>query len=221
MDFEKALKVCLFVGDAVYIQLFSWHLSPLGSSRPPLDMFLGLCTSGQCGILAERVVKERNCSPTGLGFRGSSHPSLPTIERWNRKWLSGRMVALAWSHHNITLHVTQPAYISISNTWGKSKAKIVAHREFLRGGISFTCFTFLANSCRQFAWNTWRWVFRERSPNFQLWKKGLRVIWMALSLLAYRTVAVFARDLNMNTYSLIPHLLPSHANYCILRSDTK
>lgn len=64
-------------------------------------------------------------------------------------------------------------------------------------------------------------MVRERSDNFHLWEKGLRITWIALTVLAYMTVALFAQDLKKNTYSLISHLLPSHANYYILRSATK
>lgn len=66
----------------------------------PLDSFLDECTSAQCGILLERLVKERNCSPKGLGFgrggvEGSTIPPIHTLEKWRRKWLSGRNVQRA------------------------------------------------------------------------------------------------------------------------------
>lgn len=53
------------------------------------------CTLCQCGVLLERLVRERNCSPKGLGFgrgglEGSTIPSIHTLEKWNRKRLSGR-----------------------------------------------------------------------------------------------------------------------------------
>lgn len=54
---------------------------------------------------------------------------------------------------------------------------------------------------------------QRRKNNFQLWKKGLRVLWISLSLVAHMTVALFGQGLRMNSYSLIPHLLSSHANY--------
>lgn len=63
-------------------------------------------------------------------------------------------------------------------------------------------------------------MVRERSDNFQLWGKGLRIIWITLTVLGYRTVGLFAQDMK-NTYPLISYLLPSHANYYILRSATK
>lgn len=56
----------------------------------PLASFLDVCTSGQCDILLERLVKERNCSPKGLGFgrggaEGSTIPSIHTLVKWSRK----------------------------------------------------------------------------------------------------------------------------------------
>lgn len=58
------------------------------------------------------------------------------------------MITLASSHHNTTLPIGEPVCIPVSNTWGKNKANIVAHRDFFwgRGVLSHILFTFLAKS---------------------------------------------------------------------------
>ena len=91
------------------------------------------------------------------------------------------MIGLA-SHH-ILLHVPQAAYIPVSNTWGQNKGDTVPHRDFLGGFFHIFHSHFLLNLFLQFAENTWGWVFRESSDNFQLWEKGLRIVGMSLSLL--------------------------------------
>lgn len=114
------------------------------------------------------------------------------------------MIALASSYHSIPLHVAQPACIPVSYTWEENTANIFAHRDFFGGCGSFTYFTYTF---------TWSWVFRDRSPHFQSWKKSLSYLGMSLSLLACMTVTLFTQDLKLNTYSLILHLLPTHVNY--------
>ena len=95
----------------------------------------------------ERVVRVRNCGLKDLGVRGRAFLSFRGKEGEEGKWQEfpgSLMIALASSHH-ITLHVAEPVCIPVSNTWGKSKANIVAHRDFFGGCVVLSCilFTFL------------------------------------------------------------------------------
>lgn len=85
------------------------------------------------------------------------------------------MIALASSDPS------HPTFLSLTLT-EKIRPVLLLIKVFLGGEfLLHNSFTFLAKSYRQFVLDKWGRVFRERSDNFQLWKKGSRVIWMSLS----------------------------------------
>lgn len=64
---------------------------------------------------------EEELQSRGLKLQtGSSTASLYTLDRWSRKYPSGRN-AQELNDHNITLHVAQPAYIPVTTAWEKRK----------------------------------------------------------------------------------------------------